>query len=80
MADETVDFMDGEMGSLNELGMAGSTTKFHPPSQLLEVFPMGESHILVDHIFLEILYLMASLLKATLIVDLCMRFAGPLAR
>jgi hypothetical protein len=32
MADETVDFMNGEVSSLNELSMAGSTSKFHPPS------------------------------------------------
>jgi len=34
MADETVDFVNGEMGSLNQLGMTGRTSKFHSPSQL----------------------------------------------
>jgi len=80
MADETVDFMDGEMGSLNDLGMAAGAPKLHPSSKLLKVFPVGESHILVDHILLKILYLMASFLKATCIADLCMRSVGPLAR
>jgi len=34
MADETVDLVNGEMGSLNQLGMTGRTSKFHSPSQL----------------------------------------------
>jgi hypothetical protein len=34
VADETVDLMDGEVRSLNELGMAGRTAKFHSPPQL----------------------------------------------
>jgi hypothetical protein len=38
MADETVDFMNGEVSSLNELGVAGSTSKLHPPSQLAQMF------------------------------------------
>jgi hypothetical protein len=38
MADETVDFMNGEVSSLNELGMAGSTSKLHPSSQLAQMF------------------------------------------
>jgi hypothetical protein len=32
MADETVDFVNSEMGSLNELGVAGRASKFHSPS------------------------------------------------
>jgi len=73
MADETVDFMNGEMGSLNQLGMTGRTSKFHPPSQLPQMLPVGESHVLVEHVSLEIFGLMASLLEATRIVDLSMR-------
>ncbi len=64
MADKTVDLMNGEMGSLNDLGMAGGAAEFHPPSQFLEVFSMGEGHILIDHVSLEIFCLMASLLEA----------------
>jgi hypothetical protein len=79
MTDEAVDLMDGEMGSLNQLGMAGGTAKLHPPSQLLKVFPVGENHIFVDHISLKIFYLVASFLKATCVADLCMGFVRPFA-
>jgi hypothetical protein len=34
VTDETIDLVNGEMGSLDELGMTGSASKFHPPSQL----------------------------------------------
>jgi hypothetical protein len=80
MADETVNLVNGEMGSLNQLGMTGRTSKFHSPSQLLQMFPVGEGHILIDHVSLEIFSLMASLLEATRIVDLCMRPLGCLSR
>jgi len=44
------------------------------------MFPMGEGHILIDHVSLEISSLMASLLEATRIVDLGMGPLGCLAR
>jgi hypothetical protein len=44
------------------------------------MFPVGEGHIFVDHVSLEIFSLMASLLEATRIVDLCMRPFWRLAR
>jgi hypothetical protein len=75
MTDEAVRFMNSEVLSLNELSMAGGTSKFHFPFQLTQVFPVGEGHILIDHIPLEILDLVTSLLKATRIADLGMRFA-----
>jgi hypothetical protein len=34
VANETIDLMDGEVRSLNELGVAGRTAKFHSPPQL----------------------------------------------
>jgi len=34
VADEAVDIMNGEMCSLDQLGMAACAPKFHPPSQL----------------------------------------------
>jgi hypothetical protein len=80
MADETVDLVNGEMGSLNQLGMTGRTSKFHSPSQLPQMFAMGERHIFIDHVSLEIPGLMASLLEATRIVDFCMRPLGGLTR
>jgi hypothetical protein len=76
MADKTVDLMNGEMGSLNDLGMAGGAAEFHPPSQFLKVFSMGEGHILIDHVSLEILDLMTPLLEATRIADLGMGLRG----
>lgn len=79
VADETVDFMNGEMGALNDLGMAGGATKLHPPSQFLEVFPVREGHILIDHVCFEIFRLMTSLLEAGRIADLCMGPAGLLS-
>jgi hypothetical protein len=33
MTDEAIDLMNGEVGSLDELGMAGGTAEFHPSSQ-----------------------------------------------
>jgi hypothetical protein len=62
VTDETVDLMNGEMGSLDELGMTGRASKLHPSSQLTYVFFMGEAHILIDHISLKIFNLVASLL------------------
>jgi len=32
MADKAIGFMNSKMSPLNKLGMAGSATKFHPPS------------------------------------------------
>ena len=75
MTDKAVDFMNREVGSLNDLGMTRGASKLHPPSQFFEVFPMGESHILIDHIPLEVFNLMASLLEATRIADLCVGLA-----
>jgi len=50
MADKAIGFMDGKVGPLDQLGMAGGASKFHPPSQLSKMFSMGESHIFIDHI------------------------------
>jgi hypothetical protein len=80
VTDEAVGFMDCEMCSLNELGMAGSTAKLHPPSQFAYMLAMGKGHVFVNHILLEVIYRMASLLKAGRIVDLCMGFARSFTR
>jgi hypothetical protein len=32
VTDEAIDFMNREVGSLNDLGMAGGAAEFHPPS------------------------------------------------
>jgi hypothetical protein len=77
MADETVCLMNGKVHSLNELGVTGGASKLHFPSQFTQMFFVREGYILVDHILLEILNLMASLLEATCIADLCVRRARP---
>jgi hypothetical protein len=77
VTDEAVGFMDREVGSLNDLGMAGGAAKFHPSSQFAQVFSVGEGHILVDHIFLKIFCPMTTLLHTTRIADLSVRPARP---
>ena len=52
VADETVDFMNGEMRPLNDLGVAGGAAELHPSSQFLNV-SVGEGHIFIDHVPLE---------------------------
>ena len=76
VTDETVDFMNREVGSLNDLGVAGGTAEFHPPSELLEVFSMGKGHILIDHVSLEIFRFMAPLLEAGGVADLSVGLGG----
>jgi len=75
MTDETIDFMDREMGPLDDLGVAGGAAELHPSSQILEMFSVGEGHIFVDHVPLEIFCLMTPLLEAGRIADLGMGLA-----
>jgi hypothetical protein len=79
VTDEAIDFVNRQVGSLDELGMAGGASEFHPSSQLAQMLPMGEGHILVDHIFLKILCPVTTFLKTTGIADLSMRPARPLS-
>jgi hypothetical protein len=79
MTDEAIDLMNREMGSLDELSMAGGTAEFHPSSQFAQMLPMGEGHILVDHIPLKILCPVTAFLHTTGIADLSMRPARPLS-
>src|SRR4030043_1242733 len=58
VTDETIALMNSEMGSLDELGMTGSASKFHSPSQLPQMFPVGEGHIFINHVFLKVFNLM----------------------
>jgi hypothetical protein len=74
VADETVDSLNGEMGSLDELSVAARASKFNPPPQLSQMFSMGESHILIDHIPLEIFDLMTPLLRTVTIINFIMDF------
>jgi hypothetical protein len=73
VTDETVRLVNGEVLSLDNLGVAGSTSQLHSPFQLIQMFTMGEGDILVDHVSPEILDLMASLLQTACIADLRMR-------
>jgi hypothetical protein len=74
VADEAVDSMNGEMGSLDELSVAACASKFNPPPQLSQMFSMGEGHILIDHIPLEILDLMTPILHTVTIINFIMDF------
>jgi len=62
VADETVGFVNGQVLSLDNLGVAGGASQLHPPSQLSQMLSMGEGDILVDHISLQIFDLVATLL------------------
>jgi hypothetical protein len=73
VTDETVDFVHGEVRSLDKLGMTRGASKLHPPSQFTQVFSVWKSHIFIDHVSLQILNLMASLLETTGIVNLRVR-------
>ncbi len=73
VADEAVCLVNGKVLPLDNLGMAGGASQLHSPSQLVQVFTMGEGDILIDHVSPEILDLMASLLQAACIADLRMR-------
>jgi hypothetical protein len=79
MTDETIDFVYRQVGSLYKLRMTGSAAEFHPSSQLAQMLPMGEGHVLVDHIPLKILCPVTTLLHTTGIADLSMRPARPLS-
>jgi hypothetical protein len=50
MTDKTVSLVNGEVGSLNELGMTGRASRFHPPSQLAQMPSMRKAYILKYHI------------------------------
>ena len=77
MTNEAIGLVNREVGSLDDLGVAGGTSEFHPPPQLAQMFSMGKGHILIDHIPLKVFDFMASLLEATRIVDLRMRLVWP---
>jgi hypothetical protein len=79
VADKTVRFMDREVLSLNDLGVARGAPKLHSSSQLSQVFPVREGHVFIDHIFLKVLDLMTSRLEAACITDLGMGLAGSLS-
>jgi len=60
------------MQSLNELGMAGRASKYHPSSQLAQVFPMGETDILKDHLSPQVAFLVTPFFQAISIIHFVM--------
>jgi len=79
MAGKTVGFMNGEVSSLDKLGVAGGAPKSHPPSQLAEMLSMGKIDIFKYHIPFQIIYSVTSFLKTVSIVSLIMEFFKPLS-
>jgi hypothetical protein len=77
MTDETVGFMNGEMQSLDKLGMASGAPKVHPPSQFTQMSPMGKTHILKYHIPFQIISDVTSLLQTVMIINFVMKFQDP---
>jgi hypothetical protein len=67
------------MGTLNDLGVTRGTPQLLPPSQLLQVCSVVKGHVLKDHLPLQILTAMTSLLKTGGITDLRMRHGRPFA-
>jgi hypothetical protein len=52
VTDEAIRFGNGQMGALNDLGVAGGASQFLPPSQLLQVSSMVKGHVLKNHFLL----------------------------
>jgi hypothetical protein len=46
---ETIRFRDGQMGPLDDLGMAGGTPELLSPSQFLQVSSVIKGHVLKNH-------------------------------
>jgi hypothetical protein len=73
MTRKTVGFMNGEVGSLHELGMAGRTAKSHLASQFTEMSSMGKVHVLKNHVSLQVLFLVTPFLQATPVIYFIVR-------
>jgi hypothetical protein len=77
MTDETVGIMDCEVEPLNNLGVARCTSNPHSPPHLAQMSSVGKTHILIDHVPLQIFGPVTSSLQAVPIVDLIMELLGP---
>jgi hypothetical protein len=62
------------MQSLNELGMAGRASKYHSSSQLAQMFPMGKTDILKDHLSPQVVSLVTPFFQAISIIHFVMEF------
>jgi hypothetical protein len=74
VTDNAVGFMNGEVGSLDELSMTACASQSHPPFQFNEMAPMGESYIFKDHLSFQILYSVTSFLQTISIIHFIMEF------
>jgi hypothetical protein len=79
VTDEAIRLVNREMFPLDDLRVAARASKLYIPSQITQVFPVGEGHILIDHLVLEILDSMTSLLETTGVANLRMGPARPLS-
>ena len=79
MADDTVGFMNREVGSLDELCMTAGASQSDPSFQLDEVISMGETYILEDHLPFQILHSMTTPLQTIAIIHFVMNFFEPFA-
>ena len=59
--------------------MATGAPKLHPPSQISQMRPVGKANILKDHIPLQVINAVATLLQTVSIVHLIMQFSKPFA-
>jgi hypothetical protein len=60
--------------SLNELGMAGRASRYHPSSQLAQMFPMGKTDVFKNHLSPQVVSLVAPLLQTIPIIYFVMEF------
>ena len=77
MADEAIGLVNREVRSLDDLGVAGGAPQFHSPSHLTEMFSMGETDVLEDHISHDIFLLVTPLLQAIPVINLIMELRDP---
>jgi len=74
VANKTVGFVNGEMQSLNELGMARGAPKVYPSSQLTQMPSMGKAYILKYHIPFQVVFFVTSILQTITIINFIMEF------
>jgi hypothetical protein len=79
VTDNAVGFMNGEVGSLDELSMTACASQSHPPFQFNEMAPMGKSYIFKDYLSFQILYSVTSFLQTISIIHFIMEFPDAFA-
>ncbi len=79
MADKTFFISNGNMSTLNDLGMAGRASELLFPLHLIDMVEMIKDYIFKDYTLFQILFSMAPALQTARIIDLRMGFCGALA-